>query len=343
MDTGDPDSAAAISEQLGTLGGASDPELWRAMRYGTADVTASSRSPGANLLVQDAGMRWLQLRDGPIPHLGGYLLLGMIAVIALFYLIRGKIRIDGEKTGRLITRFPPIERFAHWLMAGSFVLLALTGLVLVFGRVALIPLLGKEAYAPIALAGKWVHNNVSWAFMLGLVMVTLLWIVHNIPNRHDLKWLLVGGGLFSKDVHPPAREVQCRPENHLWSVVILGASISASGLSLLLPFELPMFAATFDKLNTFGISGLLGLGELPTTLTPHEEMQLAQSWHAIIGFVFMAIIIAHIYLGSIGMEGAFDAMGSGEVDVQWAKEHHGLWYEEVAGKTETGSEPAPAE
>ena len=114
-------------------------------------------------------------------------------------------------------------------------------------------------------------------------------------------------------------------------MVILGLSISASGLSLLFPFDLPMFAATFEKLNALGLPQLLGMGELPTALLPHEEMQLAQLWHSIVAFLFIAIIIAHIYLGTLGMEGAFDAMGTGEVDVQWAKEHHGLWYEEATG------------
>ena len=204
--TGDPDSAAGIAAQLGTLGGASDSELYRAMRYGTADVTVSTRSPGAAVLVQDGGMRWLAWRDGPLRTYGGYLLLGMIAVIALFYLLRGRIRIDGEKTGETILRFNWLERFSHWLLAGSFILLGITGLVSLFGRVALIPLFGKDSFAALAQASKWVHNNVALAFMLGLVLVFLLWVIENIPNRHDLRWLARGGGLFSKGVHPPAKK-----------------------------------------------------------------------------------------------------------------------------------------
>jgi formate dehydrogenase subunit gamma len=187
-------------------------------------------------------------------------------------------------------------------------------------------------FAPLAIVGKLVHNNVAWAFMLGLVMVTFFWLVHNIPNKHDLKWLMVGGGLFSKGVHPPAKKFNAGQKIIFWIVVILGVSISVSGVSLLFPFELPMFAATFEHLNALGIPQLLGMAELPTTLTPHAEMQLAQTWHAIIAFVFIAVILAHIYLGSVGMEGAFDAMGKGEVDEQWAKEHHGLWLEEVKAK-----------
>ncbi|MBZ0123515.1 MAG: formate dehydrogenase subunit gamma [Roseovarius sp.] len=327
--TGDPDSAAGMTRQLGTLGGVSDPEMWRALRYGTADVTVSAGGAPARVLIQDRGMWWLDIRRGPLVTYGGWLLLGTIALLAVFYLIRGRIRIEGERTGRTVTRFAAIERFSHWLMGGSFVVLALTGLVVLMGRQFIIPAFGREAFATLAEGSKWVHNNVAWAFMLGLVMAFVLWVVHNIPNRTDLKWLAVGGGLFKKGVHPPARKFNAGQKLIFWSVMLLGGSIAVTGLSLLFPFELPLFAKTFAVLNQTGLPQALGFGALPGTLAPHEEMQFAQLWHAIVSFVLMAIIIAHIYIGSLGMEGAFDAMGSGEVDEQWAREHHGLWLQEL--------------
>ncbi len=330
--TGDPDAAAGIANQLGALGGASNSEVFRALRYGSAEVTVSSQGPAAGVLIQDGGMWWLEFRQGPLKTYGGYLLLGMIGLLLLFYLIRGRIRIDGEKTGETILRFNGLERFGHWLLAGSFIVLGITGLVSLFGRLYIIPLIGHEAFATVALASKWVHNNVSWAFMLGLVMVFLFWVIHNLPSRHDVVWLLKAGGLFSKGVHPPAKKFNAGQKLIFWSVIILGGSISVSGLSLLFPFELPMFAATFAKLNDFGVNAWLGMAPFPELLSPHEEMQYAQLWHAIVSFVLMAIIIAHIYIGSVGMEGAYDAMGSGQVEKQWAKEHHGLWVAEVEAK-----------
>lgn len=342
-DIGNPALAAPETEQLGTLGGISQSEDWRALRYNKADVTVSSRSPAAGVLMQDGGMTWLAFRAGPLATYGGWALIGTLGLLALFYLIRGKIKTDGPLTGRKVLRFPSIERFAHWLLAGSFILLGVTGLLQLFGRHFLIPLLGREAFAPLAIGGKWVHNNVAWAFMIGLVMVTVFWVAHNLPNKHDLKWLSVGGGLFTKGVHPPAKKFNAGQKIIFWAVIILGVSISVSGVSLLFPFELPMFAATFDMLNGTGLPQVLGFGTLPTVLAPHEEMQLAQAWHAIIAFVFIAIILAHIYLGSVGMQGAFDAMGSGEVDEQWAKEHHGLWLEEVKAKAAKANEATPAE
>ncbi len=340
---GETDGGAALDGQLGTRGGASDAELWRALRFNEADISSTSRGPGAVVLVQDEGMPWLQFREGPLLTYGGYLLLGTIALLALFYLIRGRIRIEGEKTGRTITRFTWIERFAHWLLAGSFILLGLTGLLVLAGRKFLIPAFGHEAFSTIAIGSKWIHNNVSWAFMLALVMVFVFWVIHNLPSRTDLKWLAKGGGFIGHG-HPPAKKFNAGQKLIFWSVIILGASISASGLSLLFPFELPMFAATFEKLNALGIPQLLGLGVLETDMAPHREMQLAQTWHAIVSFVLMAIIIAHIYIGSIGMEGAFDAMGNGEVEEQWAREHHSLWVEEVkAREARAAGDATPAE
>ncbi|SFT77791.1 formate dehydrogenase subunit gamma [Sedimentitalea nanhaiensis] len=341
--TGNPGHAADIAAQLGTLGGASDAEVFRALRYGTADVTVTSRGPAAGVLIQDGGMWWLAFRQGPLATYGAWLLGGTLALLALFYLLRGKIRIEGEKTGRTITRFSGFERFGHWLFAGSFLVLGATGLISLFGRTVLIPLFGHQGFSTLAVASKWVHNNIAWAFMAGLVIVILNWTLHNIPNRHDLIWLSKAGGLFSKGVHPPARKFNAGQKMIFWGCVVLGLSISVSGLSLLFPFELPMFAKTFTVLNDLGAPGWVGMAPLPEQLAAQEEMQFAQIWHAMVAFAFMAMIFAHIYLGSIGMEGAFDAMGSGEVDLQWAREHHGLWVQEVGTKQAAAGTAPPAE
>lgn len=340
---GDEDAPpGAAAPQLSPLGGQSDSDLWRALRFDKADITTQARGPATNVLVQDSGMTWLQFREGPLAKYGAWLLGGTLVALALFYLLRGRIRIDGEKTGRKLLRFGGIERFGHWILAGSFIVLGLTGLISLFGRTVLIPAFGKESFATLAIGSKWVHNNVSWAFMLGLVMVIIMWTVHNIPNRHDLKWLAVGGGLFSKDIHPPARKFNAGQKMIFWGVVVLGVSISVSGLSLLFPFQMPMFAKTFAILNDLGLPQMVGVGALPTDLAPHQEMQLSQAWHAIVAFLFMAMILAHIYLGSVGMEGAFDAMGDGHVEEQWAKEHHGLWVKEMEERAAATSGKAPA-
>jgi formate dehydrogenase subunit gamma len=177
--------------------------------------------------------------------------------------------------------------------------------------------------------------------MLALGMIFVMWVAENIPHRSDINWLRQGGGIFSKG-HPPAKKFNAGQKLIFWSVIVLGLSISVSGVSLLFPFELNMFAATFAKINATGIGGMLGFGELRETLAPHEEMQYAQLWHSIISFVLMAIILAHIYIGTVGMEGAYDAMGSGEVEEQWAREHHSLWVAEVLGEEVVVAKPVKA-
>ncbi|MHA6344637.1 formate dehydrogenase subunit gamma [Roseivivax sp. CAU 1761] len=327
---------------LGTLGGSSDADLWRAFRFDQREMRTQDRGPAADVIMQDRGMWWLEFRRGPLITYGGWLLLGTITLLALFYLVKGRIRIHGPKTGRRIPRFRWVERFTHWVLAGSFLALAITGLFTLMGRQYMIPWMGRELYADLALASKWVHNNISWAFMIALVVVFVMWVRHNLPDRTDVKWILAGGGFIGKG-HPPAKKFNFGQKLIFWSVIVLGASVSASGLSLLFPFDLPMFAPTFEKVNALGLPELAGAGQLPTALSPQAEMQFAQLWHAIVAFVFMAIIIAHIYIGTLGMEGAWDAMSRGDVEEQWAREHHSLWAEKKLAEGDvapSGATPA---
>ncbi|MEX2475300.1 formate dehydrogenase subunit gamma [Marinobacter sp.] len=326
---GDPANAAEITEPLGTRGGVSDSDTWRAVRYNEADITTQVRGPATDVLIQDGGMPWYKLREGPMITYGGLALLGIIALLAVFYFVRGRIKIDGGPAGTTIERFKAVERFGHWLLAGSFIALGITGLFTLMGRSFLIPVIGHDAFSTLAVGSKWVHNNIAWAFMLGLVMTFVMWVAHNIPNKLDWQWLKKGGGFIGKG-HPSAKKFNAGQKIVFWTVMLLGVSVSLSGLSLLFPFEIFMFADTFAFIN-----GILGT-DFPTALAPHEEMQLANIWHSIVAFVMMVAIIAHIYIGSVGMEGAFDAMGNGQVDVEWARQHHDLWVAEVEAKQGKG-------
>ncbi|MCB1482060.1 MAG: formate dehydrogenase subunit gamma [Rhodobiaceae bacterium] len=316
-------------------------EQWRDVRRGLRG-TVSIPDKKAGVLVQSEGENWRNMHNGPLSTYSIWVIAGMIVVLALFFLIRGRIRIEQGKSGTTITRFKDFERFGHWLLAVSFIILALSGLNLLYGRYWLLPAIGPEAFGTITLWGKFVHNYLSFAFMLGLAIILLMWAVHNIPNRYDLIWMSKAGGLFTKHSHPPARKFNAGQKVLFWLVILGGVSISLSGWSLLFPFEYPMFAKTFEILNMLGFNWILGF-DLPTTLTPMQEMQFAQLWHAILAVFLIAVILGHIYIGSIGMEGAFDAMGSGEVDLNWAKEHHSIWVEEMTESDAEATKPAPAE
>ncbi|MBA5776614.1 formate dehydrogenase subunit gamma [Stappia sp. F7233] len=320
-----------------TLGTASDADLWRAVRQGVAgNVSIPDKKAGT--LVQSEGELWRSLRNGPVALYSSWALIGMIVLLALFFALRGRIRIDHGRSGATITRFAGYERFGHWLLALSFLTLAVTGLNIMYGRYVLLPIIGGEAFGFITLMGKYLHNYLAFAFMAGLVMIFLMWVRHNLPDRTDLVWLAKGGGIFVKGSHPPAKKFNAGQKAIFWLVILLGLSLSVSGWALLFPFTTDFFSGTFAAVNAvFGT-------DLPTALAPIQEQQLNSLWHSVVAVALTCVILAHIYIGSVGMEGAFDAMGSGEVDLNWAKEHHSIWVEEVtAGERGPAGAPQAAE
>jgi formate dehydrogenase subunit gamma len=308
-----------------SLGTTSDTELWRAVRSGTTgNVSIPDKKAGT--LIQSEGELWRALKNGPVALYGSWALLGVVVVLCLFFALRGRIRIEHGRSDKTITRFKAVERFGHWLTAVSFVILGLTGLNVMYGRYVLLPVIGPDAFSLVTWWGKHLHNYLAFAFMGGLVMIFLMWVRHNIPDRTDIKWVLQAGGLFSKKLHPPAKKFNAGQKVIFWLTILGGVSISISGWSLLFPYTTHFFSDTFALVNS------LAGTDLPTPLSVLQEQQLATLWHSIMGVFLVCVIIGHIYIGSLGMEGAFDAMGSGEVDLNWAREHHSLWVEEVQAR-----------
>ena len=300
---------------------------WGRVRLGTKG-NVSIPDKDAGILVQSGGQSWRQFRMDDLITLGAWLILGTIIILALFYGNRGTIKISAGRSARKIKRFSTLERFTHWLTAVPFCVLALTGLNLIYGRDLILPIIGPEAFSAITSVGKSLHNFMGFAFILGIILMVILWVRHNLWDKYDRGWILNGGGMFDENVHPPAKKFNFGQKIIFWAVVLSGASLSYSGISLMFPFEFSPFAGTFSFLNNFGFN-------LPTNLEPIQEMQLTQAWHGILSVLMVALIIAHIYIGTLGMEGAIDAMWEGEVDENWAREHHSAWVAEIEGK------PAP--
>jgi len=339
-DPGTFDKGPESREAFGnTQGNSSDADFWSRLRHGDKATTVM-QDPQAGYAIQSTGESWRQFRNSDLATYGWWGLAAITALCLLYYLVAGPIRIQSGRSGRVIERFAFSERTGHWVLAISFIVLAVTGLNMLYGRATLMPLMGKEAFAAMTLGGKWAHFISAFIFMIGLVWITLQWIRYNIPDWTDIKWLAMGGG-FIGSAHPPAKKFNAGQKIIFWLVVLGGISVSLSGIALLLPFELPLFAKTFAAINS-----VLGT-ELPTQLSAMEEMQLSQLWHAIVALFLTAVIIAHIYIGTIGMEGGFEAMGSGKVDLNWAKEHHSLWVKDVQKgeppRAPTGAQQQPAE
>ena len=268
----------------------------------------------SRVLEQPAGRQWREFRNITLRWIGGVAILGMLAVLIIFYLSRGMVRLESGRSGRTIVRFNSFERFVHWMTATCFIVLAISGLNITFGRPLLLPLIGYEAFSEWSQWAKYAHNFLSFPFTIGVVLIFLMWIAGNIPNRVDVDWVKRGGGIVGHD-HPPAYRFNAGQKAIYWIVVIGGGLVAATGYVLMFPFYLS------------DIGG----------------MQVAQIVHSIVAMLFMAAMLAHIYSGTIGMEGAFEAMGSGTVDVNWAAEHHSLWLEEQNARTGVRPHPAAAE
>jgi formate dehydrogenase subunit gamma len=254
----------------------------------------------ASVLIQPAGQEWRQFHQVTLHWIGGIAILGMLLLLVAFYAVRGMIKISRGRSGRTMTRFSGFERFMHWMTAGTFVILAISGLNITFGKNLLLPLIGPEAFTGFSQWGKYAHNYLSFAFSIGLVFIFFMWIKDNVPSGTDVEWLKQGGGIVGNK-HPLARRFNAGQKIVYWVVVIGGVALAITGYLLMFPFY-----------GGIGISG----------------MQTAQVIHGIIGVLLIAAMLAHIYIGTIGMEGAFEAMSTGEVDLNWAEEHHTLWVEE---------------
>ena len=270
----------------------------------------------AAVLIQPAGRTWAYFHEVLLHWGGAIVIIGTIALLGLAYMIVGRLRIAAGRSGQKILRFKTFERFSHWLTAVSFVILGLTGLNITFGKIVLLPVIGPQAFSDISQVAKYVHNFTSFSFVAGLLLIIVIFFKDNIPEKVDLEWLKQGGG-FIKNKHAPAGRFNPGEKAVYWLSLLAGIAVSVSGFLLLFPF--------------YG--------------TNIADMQITQVVHAVVAVLFVALILAHIYIGTLGMEGAFEAMGSGEVDLNWAKEHHDLWLARRLASEERQARPSatPAE
>ncbi len=279
--------------------------VWREVRSEQAGFT-SLPAPEAGVLIQSEGMTWRAWRNGPVTLYGGLALLVVAAAIVLFYLRRGPQKLRGPPSGNKVARFTRFERIAHWGTAISFVVLALSGLAMLFGKHVLTPVLGHWLASLLIVLGKNLHNIVGPIFLAFLLVMIWHFARDNIWEACDALWIRKGGGIASGE-HVPAGRFNFGEKAWFWiGVTLLGLIATASGLVL----DFPNFGQTRALLQTVNLI------------------------HGIAALALTALSFTHIYMGTLGVEGALDSMRTGEVDDVWAKEHHELWYNQVkAGKT----------
>jgi formate dehydrogenase subunit gamma len=290
------------AEEGKTLGVKSDAQ--RKAESGALNYT-QSRIRDAGVFQQTQGHQWRMLRNGPVTFYGGWLLMLVPAIILAFYLLFGPMKLHESPSGKLMRRFSRKEQVIHWSVAGSFVVLGLTGCIILFGKHVLIPVIGHDAFSWIAIIGKNVHNIVGPFFAVAILAMFVTFVRDNLLKKIDLQWLLNAPLIVTGKKHVPSYKYNIGEKAWFWGgVAFMGLVVSASGLVL----------------------------DFPVMEQTRQTMQIANLVHGIGALLFICAAFGHIYMGTIGAEGAFDAMKTGMVDETWAREHHELWYEQVKEK-----------
>jgi len=293
--------------------------VWREVRKeGSQENYTSIKGRETNVLVQSAGNTWRQIRNGPVTFYGGWLVVLVAIAILAFYNVFGPVKLHDKPTGRQLQRFTPLDQVVHWSVAISFVILGLSGLLMLFGKHVLLPVIGYTLFGWLTALGKNLHNFVAPFFMVSVIAMVLLYLRHNLPKLYDINFLLNGWNVMARGKHVPSGKFNGGEKVWFWGgVVVLSVIVSWTGVILLFP--------NFDQTRAV--------------------MQEAWVWHASAALLYIAISFGHIYLGTIGLEGSYQAMRTGYVDETWAKEHHEYWYNEVkssAGRPAGGAVPAGA-
>jgi formate dehydrogenase subunit gamma len=305
--------------------------MWRQVGSGVAGYSSLpvTQAPEAGVLIQpyvqypgsrltNAGEAWRQTRNNWLIPYGGALVLITLLALGIMFFTKGPLGEDHSADRKKIERFTPFERAAHWANAFSFVALAVSGLTMAFGKFFLLPVIGTTLFGWLTYLLKNVHNFIGPLFAVSLAVVIAVFVKDNIANAADLNWLKKLGGMLGDKQVPSGRFNAAEKGVFWWAVTIPGVVVVVSGLVL-------------DHL-------VPGLGLL------RSDMQIASMVHSAMAFWIAAILIGHIYMGTIGTRGALEGMKTGYVTEGWAKEHHELWYNDVkAGKipAQRGSVPPP--
>ena len=299
--SGAPESNTQEQQQRRITQPGNNAPVWRDVRSGEEHFT-SIKGRETGVLVQSAGETWRRIRNGPVTFYGGLLVVLVAAAILGFYFVFGAVKLHGKPTGRLVPRFTRLDQIVHWSVAISFCVLGLSGLIMLFGKHVLLPVIGYTLFGWLTALSKNLHNFIAPIFIVSVAAMIVLYVRHNLPKAYDLKFLMNAFAVMAKGKHVPSGKFNGGEKIWFWGgVVVLSIVVTWSGLILLFP--------NFDQTRA--------------------TMQEAWIWHAVAALLYISISFGHMYLGSIGLEGSYQAMRTGYVDETWAKEHHEYWYDEV--------------
>ena len=309
-------SATEAQQQRQMTQPGNNAPMWREVRKEGEQHYTSVKGRETGVLVQSAGETWRQIRNGPVTFYGGWLVVIVCLIIAALYFARGPVKLHERPTGRMVHRFSSFEQVVHWCTAISFVVLGLSGLIMLFGKYVLLPVIGYTLFAWLTALAKNLHNFVGPFFIVSVLAMILMWVRDNLPRAYDWQWFRGAWGFFMRGEHLPSGRFNAGEKGWFWiCVVALSVIVAWTGVILLFP--------NFDQTRA--------------------TMQEAWVWHAVAALVYIAISLGHIYMGTIGVEGSYGSMRTGYVDEIWAKEHHELWYNEVrSGRPAAAGGAVPA-
>jgi formate dehydrogenase subunit gamma len=276
--------------------------VWREVRKEGQEHFTTIKGRETGVLVQSAGDTWRRIRNGPVTFYGGWLVVLIAVAVLAFYFWKGPVKLHDRPSGRLIRRFSTLEQVVHWSAAISFCVLGISGLIMLFGKYVLLPVIGYTLFAWLTALGKNLHNFIAPLFIVSIIAMIFMWLRDNLPKSYDWMWFGKGWAFFTRGEHIPSGRFNAGEKAWFWGgVIVLSVIVSWSGIILLFP--------NFDQTRAV--------------------MQDAWIWHASAALLYIAISFGHIYMGTIGVEGAYGNMRTGYTDETWAKEHHEIWYNEV--------------
>ncbi len=274
--------------------------VWQQIREGASGYSAVT-GPDTGILVQTSSLDWLYWRNELVAGTGAWVLALAVLALATFYLIRGQVKLVEPRSGEMIVRWNKMERWLHFYTAILFLVLMVTGLLLMYGRSWVIDWFGQPFFSNYVQLAKILHNYLGPLFMMGWLMMTLYWFKDNLFNRIDIQWFKQLGGLVGKQ-HPSAGRMNAGEKAWFWLLLIAGLAVSVSGLLL----------------------------DFPVLGQSRSLLQLSHLVHSVSALLLIMGSLGHIYIGTIGTEGAFEGMSRGKVDSSWARQHHDLWYQELS-------------
>ncbi|MBY6187370.1 formate dehydrogenase subunit gamma [Marinobacter hydrocarbonoclasticus] len=279
--------------------------VWQAIQQGAEGRTVSESEFHAQL-INPQDERLLPLRSNILAPGLALALFGMIAAFAAFIAVNGISKLHHGFSGKMVYRWSKADVAIHWLGAIPCLLLILTGLTLLAGRLIIEPYLGQQTFATMAAIAKPVHDYMAIPFMLGWLLMTVKWAKNQIPAKYDIAWFMVVGGYINfgpfKGKHPDAGFANAGEKLWFWTFAAFGAVISASGVILL----------------------------FPEYVEPSRNLSLLSLIiHGVSAIIICAFSIVHIFMATVMSEGGMECMVSGYCDENWAIQHHNVWYDEI--------------